>query len=82
MASHAESGVFDRIRHFWCALHGHDMFLQFRQDRMFLACVSCGHQSPGWELNEARPVVSLRTERAERSLAVARPRLISARRVA
>ena len=50
----------DRIRQVFCGLHGHDSLLQFEQDRMFLKCVSCGHESPGWELNETPPTVSVR----------------------
>ena len=47
--------VMDRVRQMFCGLHGHDNLLQFEQDRMFLKCVSCGHESPGWELVEASP---------------------------
>jgi hypothetical protein len=32
--------------------------LQFQADRMFLRCLSCGHESAGWELNDRRPVVT------------------------
>ena len=42
--------VIDRLRQLYCGLHGHDTLLQFEQDRMFLRCVSCGHETPGWEL--------------------------------
>ena len=80
MGNHADPpSVIERLRHFWCGLHGHDTLLQFDRDRMFLRCASCGHQTPGWELNEARPTV---TARAEVSAPVLRPTLVSARRVA
>ena len=72
--------VVERVRHFWCGLHGHDMLLQFGHDRMFLRCVSCGHQSPGWELNEARPTVTVRAEAPAQR--IVRPTLVRARRVA
>ena len=49
--------VLDRVREAFCGLHGHDSLLQFQQDRLFLKCVSCGHESPGWDLNEPRPTV-------------------------
>ena len=84
MATHAEevnTGVMDRIRQAWCGLHGHDTLLQFAHDRMFLRCVSCGHETPGWELNEAPPTVVARVEQP-RTQPVMRPHLISARRVA
>jgi hypothetical protein len=72
--------VIDRLRQMYCGLHGHDSLLQFEQDRMFLRCVSCGHETPGWELNEAPPTVTLRGDARRHRLA--RPQLISARRIA
>ena len=72
--------VIDRLRQMYCGLHGHDALLQFEQDRMFLRCVSCGHETPGWELNEAPPTVTLRGDARHHRLA--RPQLISARRIA
>lgn len=72
--------VLDRVREAFCGLHGHDSLLQFQQDRMFLKCVSCGHESPGWELNETPPTVVARAD--TRRQALVRPQLISARRIA
>ena len=78
------SRVMDRLRQVMCGLHGHDTLLQFEQDRMFLRCVSCGHETPGWALNEAAPTptvtVTLRAEPTAKPLV--QPQLISARRVA
>jgi hypothetical protein len=69
----------DRVKQLWCGLHGHDSLLQFAQDRMYLRCVSCGHETPGWDLNEAPPTAALQTQ----SRATLVPRqLIGARRVA
>src|SRR6185295_3298714 len=72
--------VIDRLRQMFCGLHGHDSLLQFEQDRMYLRCVSCGHQTPGWELNETPPTVTLRGDARRHRLP--RPQLISARRIA
>lgn len=72
--------MMDRVRQVVCGLHGHDSLLQFEQDRIFLRCVSCGHETPGWELNEAPPTVAVRSER--HATPVMRPQLINARRVA
>jgi hypothetical protein len=47
---------------------------------MFLRCVSCGHESPGWDLNEAPPNVTVRGD--SRRHALVRPHLVSARRIA
>ena len=71
--------MMDRVREAFCALHGHDSLLQFEHDRMFLKCVSCGYESPGWALDKPRPVV-LRAE--NRPKALVRPQLASARRIA
>jgi hypothetical protein len=70
----------DRVRRLICGLHGHDNLLQFEEDRMFLKCVSCGHESPGWELTEAPPKVRIRGD-ARRHM-ILRPELVSERRVA
>ena len=42
------------LRQAFCGSHGHDSLLQFEKDRIFLKCVSCGHETPGWELTETR----------------------------
>jgi hypothetical protein len=72
--------VIDRLRQMYCGLHGHDTLLHFEHDRMSLRCVSCGHETPGWELNETPPTVTLRGDARRHSLP--RPQLISARRIA
>jgi hypothetical protein len=73
--------VLDWVRQTVCGLHGHDNLLQFEHDRMFLRCASCGHETPGWELNEAPPTVKLVGD-ARRHMLTVRPRLISERRIA
>ena len=38
-----------RVRTALCALHGHDLLLHFeRGRRVYLRCVNCGHETPGW----------------------------------
>ena len=56
--------MLDRICEAICGLSGHESMLQFSQDRMFLKCVSCGHESPGWALKEAAPTPIGRTSAA------------------
>jgi hypothetical protein len=70
--------VMDWLRQTFCSLHGHDTMLHFQQERMSLRCVSCGHETPGWSLNEAPPTVTIRGD--ARRLAIVRPQLVSARR--
>lgn len=48
----------ERVRQFVCGLHGHDTLLQFAADRMFLRCVSCGFETPGWSLDEPPPTIT------------------------
>jgi hypothetical protein len=74
-----ELTVFDRLRQAMCGLHGHDSLVQFEHDRMFLRCVSCGHETHGWELNDVRPPVTVRE--AHRT-PMPRPQLVGERRLA
>ena len=72
--------VIDVLRQTFCSLHGHDTMLHFQQERMSLRCVSCGHETPGWSLDQAPPTVTVRGD--ARRLAIARPQLVSVRRIA
>ncbi len=40
---------------FVCGLHGHDSLLHFERGRLSLKCLSCGHESPGWDIKQAEP---------------------------
>lgn len=81
---HVDGGVFtrltERLRQVMCGLHGHDALLQFEHERMYLRCVSCGHQTTGWELTETPPTITVRGD--ARRHAIIRPKLVSARRIA
>jgi hypothetical protein len=83
-ASGASDGGFARVmgllRQTFCGLRGHDTLLHFEDERMSLRCVSCGHETPGWELNEAPPTVTVRGD--ARRHALVRPQLIGERRIA
>jgi hypothetical protein len=72
--------VIDRLRQMYCGMYGHDTLLQFQQDRMFLRCASCGHETPGWSLDEAPPTVTMRAD--ARRLRLVRAQLIGERRIA
>jgi len=72
--------VVARIRQMFCGLQGHDNMLQFEHEHMYLRCTSCGHQTPGWRLDDLQPVRRLRNDGSSRTLV--RPQLDSARRVA
>ena len=72
--------VIDRLHQMMCGLHGHDTLLQFKQDRMFLRCQSCGHETPGWDLNETPPAISTAAAEVEPHAVAAH--LIGERRIA
>jgi hypothetical protein len=46
------------VHEFFCGLHGHDNLMQFGRGRMYLKCVSCGHESPGWTIKERQATES------------------------
>ena len=73
------TAVVARVRQMFCGMHGHDNLLQFERDRMFLRCVSCGHESPGWALTETPPTV---TEVGDASRHAVRPAIVGIRRIA
>jgi hypothetical protein len=83
-AGHAGTGVAGRalehLRQMVCGLRGHDRLLHFEEERMSLRCVSCGHETPGWTLNQAPPSVTVRGD--ARRHALVRPKLVSERRIA
>jgi hypothetical protein len=45
------------VRQALCSLRGHDEFLQFEKNRVFLRCVSCGSETPGWSVDRKSSVV-------------------------
>lgn len=83
-ANRAEAGIRTRaltwLRQLYCGLHGHDRLLHFEKDRMSLLCASCGHDSPGWALDETPRPAAVRA-RGEARRPALRPRLV-ARRIA
>ncbi len=72
--------VLDRMREAFCGLHGHDTMLQFEQDRMFLKCTSCGHETPGWSIHEPGPTMATQGEARRHNMA--RPEVVRERRIA
>ncbi len=58
-----------RLARLLCGLSGHDHLLTVEDERVFLRCMSCGHESPGWNRGDHRPVV--KWARARRPTAIA-----------
>jgi hypothetical protein len=83
-ARSASGGWFESLSRWlsqvFCGFKGHDTLLHFEDERMSLRCVSCGYESPGWELNEVPPTVTVRGD--ARRHAIVRPQLIRERRIA
>ena len=63
-ASYVAGHVMDSLRRMVCALRGHEDYLQFERNRMYLRCISCGHESPGWAVGSRRPALRFETRRA------------------
>jgi hypothetical protein len=68
------------LRQTYCGFFGHDALLQFNKDRIFLQCVSCGRESPGWELGKIARPIGVRGD--GHRIGLRRPHLISQRRIA
>jgi hypothetical protein len=49
------------IRQLICAIRGHDDYLHFAKNRVYLECVACGHESPGWTIEPRRPALRLQS---------------------
>jgi hypothetical protein len=44
-----------RLGQLLCGVRGHDSVLHFEGKRVMMRCTSCGHDTPGWEINERGP---------------------------
>jgi hypothetical protein len=51
------------LRRLICAIRGHEDYLQFEKNRVYLQCISCGHESPGWTVDTRRPVLRFHSRR-------------------
>ena len=55
------------LRRLICALRGHEDYLQLEKNRVYLQCIACGHESPGWTVGERRPVLRFQSRRVKTS---------------
>jgi NAD-dependent SIR2 family protein deacetylase len=44
-----------RLGQLLCGVRGHDSVLHFEGNRVMMRCTSCGHDTPGWEIDGRRP---------------------------
>lgn len=65
------------LRRIICAFRGHEEYLHFEKNRVYLQCVACGYESPGWTVESRRPVLRLHTPRTARPGAPAQARKIA-----
>lgn len=47
------------VRRLICVWWGHCDDLQWTADRIYLACVWCGRETPGWSFDVPRPIAKL-----------------------
>jgi len=57
----------ESLRQLICALRGHEDYLRFERNRMYLQCIACGYESPGWTIDARRPVLRFQARRAQPS---------------
>lgn len=50
-----------RVEQWLCGLHGHDSVVHFDRNRMWLECVTCGRETPGWTLQPRSAPANPRT---------------------
>jgi hypothetical protein len=58
----------ESLRQLMCALRGHEEYRQFEKNRVYLQCVACGHESPGWTVDARRPVLRFPSRRRAASV--------------
>jgi hypothetical protein len=68
------SKAIGRVSQVLCGFRGHDSVLHFEGNRVMMRCTSCGHDSPGWEINGRAP--RKRYEGDPRRHLITRPRMV------
>ena len=64
-ASYLTGHLMESLRRLICAIRGHEDYLQFEKNRVYLQCISCGHESPGWTIEARRPVLTFHARRTK-----------------
>ena len=67
LASYLAEHLMGSLKRFICAFRGHEEYLHFEKNRVYLECVACGHESPGWTIDTRRPVLRFESRRAKAS---------------
>jgi hypothetical protein len=64
-----------RIGQVICGISGHDAVMHFEGKRVMMRCTSCGHDSPGWEIEDRAPRLRYEGDADRHTLAPARVKL-------
>jgi hypothetical protein len=67
-ASYMAERFMGSLRRVICALRGHESYLHFEKNRVYLQCIGCGHESPGWTIDVPRPVLRFQSKRERTSV--------------
>jgi len=59
-----------------CGFRGHDSVLHFEAHRVMMRCTSCGHETPGWEINGRGPRKRFEGDARRHLLAAPAPQLV------
>jgi hypothetical protein len=62
-ASYIAERSMGSLRRLICALRGHESYRHFDKNRVYLQCIGCGHESPGWTVEVQRPVLRFQSKR-------------------
>jgi len=64
----------ESLKRLYCAFRGHEEYMHFDKNRVYLECVACGHESPGWTVETtSHPVLRFQARpRATRAGALIR----------
>ena len=49
------SRTMTRLGQLICGMRGHESVVHFEGKRVMMRCTSCGHDTPGWEVNGRAP---------------------------
>ena len=66
-ASYMTEHFMGSLKRLICAFRGHEDYLHFEKNRVYLECIACGHESPGWTIDPRRPALQLQSRRMKAS---------------
>jgi hypothetical protein len=65
-----------RLGQLICGLRGHETMMHFEGKRLLMRCTTCGHDTPGVEINEHGPRRRFEGDARRHDLTPAAPRLV------